>query len=64
MTITRDDLEDKLREVGDVVDDAEEQVIGRSKWVIGGLALAAVLVVGFAIWRSRQDKITIEVYRQ
>ncbi len=65
MTVSRDDLETKLREVESAVDEVGDRVAGRSKWVLIGVGVAVVAVVGFSLWRrSKQPKITIEVHRQ
>ena len=60
-TITRDDLEGKLREIEVVVDDTAKQW---SMWIVGGIAVTAVVVIGLKMWRSRHQKITVEVYTQ
>ena len=60
MTITRDDLEGKLREIEDVIDDTAKW----SRWAIAGIAVAAVVVIGFGIWRARGKQITVEVYQK
>ena len=60
-TITRDDLAEKLREIGDVVDTT---VTGASRWIIGGLVLATAVFVSWRIYRSRTQKITVEIYTQ
>ncbi|GMQ84652.1 MAG: hypothetical protein BMS9Abin07_0216 [Acidimicrobiia bacterium] len=57
--ITRDDLEEKLREIEGVVDTATR---GVSRWVIGGLVVVTAVFVGWKIYRSRTQKITVEVY--
>jgi flagellar biosynthesis/type III secretory pathway M-ring protein FliF/YscJ len=65
MTVNRDDLENKLREVESAVDEVGDRVAGRSKWVLIGLGVAVVAVVGLSLWRrSKQPRITVEVYRQ
>ncbi len=60
-TITRDDLEGKLREIEDAFDTT---VMGASRWIIGGLALATAVFVSWRIYRSRTQKITVEIYTQ
>ena len=60
-TITRDDLEGKLREIENVVDTT---VRDASRWIIGGLVVATAVFVGWRIYRSRTQKITVEVYTQ
>ena len=59
-TISRDDLETKLRQIEDVVDDTARDW---SMWIVGGLAVAAVVVIGVGVWRARRrSPITVEVY--
>ncbi len=58
-TITRDDLEGKLREIEGAVDQAARDW---SKWIIGGAVVATVAIVGWKIYRSRTRRITVEVY--
>jgi hypothetical protein len=58
-TITRDDLEGKLREIEGAVDEAARDW---SKLIIGGAVVAAVVVIGWRIYRSRTQRITVEVY--
>ncbi len=60
-TITRDDLESKLREIEDVVDTT---VGDTSRWIIGGLVVATAVFISWRIYRSRTQKITVEVYTQ
>ncbi len=59
--ITRDDLEGKLREIEDVVDTT---VRDASRWIIGGLVVATAVFISWRIYRSRTQKITVEVYTQ
>lgn len=62
MTVSRDDLEAKLRDIEDVVVAAEEgakQNVGR---FVGGAVLVVVAIVAYGIWRSRRRRIHIEVY--
>ena len=59
-TITRDDLEGKLRQIEDVVDDA---VISWIPVILGGIAVVAAVAIFVGIRRSRrQPPVTIEVY--
>ncbi len=60
-TITRDDLEGKLREIEDVVDTTARDA---SRWIIGGLVVATAVFISWRIYRSRTQKITVEVYTQ
>ncbi|MFB3049690.1 MAG: hypothetical protein ACE1Z9_06015 [Acidimicrobiia bacterium] len=59
--ITRDDLEGKLREIEEVVDTT---VRDASRWIIGGLVVATAVFISWRIYRSRTQKITVEVYTQ
>jgi hypothetical protein len=59
--VTRDDLEDKLREIEEA---ATATARDWSKWIIGGLVLTAAVVVGVGVMRRRRTPpITVEVYR-
>ena len=58
-TITKDDLEGKLREIEGAVDEAARDW---SKWIIGGAVVATVVMIGWKIYRSRTQRITVEVY--
>ena len=61
--IDKSDLEAKLREIEGVVTDAEEQTVARARWVAVGAAVLVVGLVGFAVWRSRRNKVRVEVYQ-
>ncbi|MEN8233859.1 MAG: hypothetical protein ABFR89_02910 [Actinomycetota bacterium] len=63
MTIHRDDLEAKLREIDEVVSDTEEGAKQNSRIVIAGAAVVIVGLVAYGIWRSRRRRIHIEVYQ-
>ncbi len=54
MTIHRDDLESKMREIEAVVSDTQEEARNASKWVIAGVAVLVVGLVAYRIWRRRQ----------
>jgi hypothetical protein len=59
-TITKADLEAKLREIDAAVDETTQQW---SKWLIAGLAVTAAVVIGIGIMRARrQAPVTVEVY--
>lgn len=62
MTVRKDDLEAKLREIEGVVIDVEDEV--RSNTILFALAAGAVVLglVALAVWRSRQPRIMVEVY--
>ncbi len=64
MTVQKADLEAKLREIEGVVTDVEEEA--RSNATTIAIVAGAVIIglVAFAIWRSRQSKIRVEVYTQ
>lgn len=64
MTVQKADLEAKLREIEGVVTDVEEEA--KSKGVTIAVVTGVVLigVIAFAVWRSRQSKIRVEVYTQ
>lgn len=58
--VTRDDLEQKLRQIEDVVEGTARDW---SKWIVGGIAVGAAVVIGVGIWRARRrSPITVEVY--
>lgn len=59
-TISRDDLEGKLRQIEDVVEGTARDW---SKWIVAGVVVSAAIVIGVGVWRSRRrSPITVEVY--
>jgi hypothetical protein len=62
-TIDKSDLEAKLREIEGVVVDAEEEASSTIKWVAIAIGVIVVGAVAYRIWRGRQNKILVEVYR-
>jgi hypothetical protein len=64
MTVQRADLEAKLREIEGVVTDVEDKA--RSNAVMIGVIAGAVIVgiVAFSVWRSRHNRIRVEVFTQ
>lgn len=64
ITIHRDDLESKLREIESVVNDKGAQARMRSRVVIVGATVVFVGYIAYRIWRGRQQKIRVEVYHQ
>jgi len=62
MTVDKTDLEAKLREIEGVVTDVETEA--RSNALMIGLIAGAVVVgiVAFSVWRSRHNRIRVEVY--
>ena len=63
MTISRDDLEGKLREIEAVVVETEEEAKQHVGLVIGGVVVVVVALIAYGIWRSRRRRIHIEVYQ-
>jgi FtsZ-interacting cell division protein ZipA len=63
MTISRDDLEGKLREIEAVVVETEEEAKQKVGLVIGGAVVVVVALIAYGIWRSRRRRIHIEVYQ-
>jgi hypothetical protein len=63
VTISRDDLESKLREIEDVVSDTEAEVKSRAPAIIAGVTVVVVLAIAYSVWRSRRRRIRVEVYR-
>ncbi|MEA3510129.1 MAG: hypothetical protein U9R51_01720 [Actinomycetota bacterium] len=63
MTISRDDLEGKLREIEGVVVETEDEARKNAGLLIGGAVVVVVALVAYGIWRSRRRRIHIEVYQ-
>jgi hypothetical protein len=63
MTISRDDLEGKLREIEGVVVETEEGAKQNVAFIVGGVAVVVVALIAYGIWRSRRRRIHIEVYQ-
>lgn len=63
MTINRDDLEGKLREIEGVVVETEEDAKKNVGLLVGGAVVVVVALVAYGIWRSRRRRIHIEVYQ-
>lgn len=63
MTVTRDDIEAKARQLADAVDETRESV--KNKAVIAAVALGVVVAGAFIIGRRRgsRNKTVVEVYR-
>lgn len=62
--IDKSDLEAKLREIEGVVLDVEETGKTNAAVIAVGVAVVVVSIVAYGIWRSRRNKIRIEVYRR
>ena len=52
MTITRDDLEGKLREIEDVVVETEDEAKRNIKLYVVGATVIVVAIVAYSMWRS------------
>ncbi|MCL1694185.1 MAG: hypothetical protein M3096_10905 [Actinomycetia bacterium] len=63
MTISRDDLEGKLREIEGVVVETEDEAKQNLGLVVGGAVVVVVALIAYGIWRSRRRRIHIEVYQ-
>jgi hypothetical protein len=63
VTITREDIEAKARELVGVVDETKEAV--QQKAMLGAVAGAVVVAAAFILGRRRgsRDKTMVEVYR-
>ncbi|MCL1587537.1 MAG: hypothetical protein M3092_03890 [Actinomycetia bacterium] len=63
MTVDKADLEAKLREIEGVVIDVENEA--RSNALVIGVVTGVVIVgiIAFTVWRSRHNRIRVEVYR-
>lgn len=62
MTVDKADLEAKLREIEGVVTDVEREA--RSNALIIGVVVGVVVVgvVALSVWRSRRNRIRVEVF--
>jgi len=63
MSVSRDDLEARLREIEGVVADTEDEAQKNMGLLIGGVVVVVVTLVAYGIWRSRRRRIHIEVYQ-
>lgn len=63
MTVSKQDIEAKARELVGVVDDTKESA--KDKAVMGAVAVAALVAVAFLVGRKRgsRNKTMVEVYR-
>jgi hypothetical protein len=63
MTVDKSDLEAKLREIEGVVIDVENEA--RSNALVIGVVTGVIIVgiIAFSVWRSRHNRIRVEVYR-
>jgi uncharacterized membrane protein YvbJ len=63
VTISRDDIEAKARQIVSAIDETKESV--RDTAVLAGVAIAVVVVIAFFFGRRRgsRNKTLVEVYR-
>lgn len=63
MSVTRDDIEAKAREIIGVVDDTRESA--KDTAVLAGIAIAAVVGIAFLVGRRKgsRNKTLVEVYK-
>ena len=63
MTISRDDIEAKARQIVSAIDETKESA--KNTAVLAGVAIAVVVVIAFVMGRRRgkQSKTLVEVYR-
>lgn len=64
MTIHRDDLEAKLREIEGVVTDTEEEISRRRTLILVGVGVVVVGFIAYRIWKRSQRPVRIEVFHQ
>jgi len=63
MTVSRDDLESKLKDIEDVVVATEDDAKQNVALIVGGVVVVAAVLIAYGIWRSRRRRIHIEVYQ-
>ena len=63
MTVSRDDLESKLRDIEDVVVTTEDEARQNVPLIVGGAVVVIAVIIAYGIWRSRRRRIHIEVYQ-
>lgn len=63
MTVTRDELEAKLRDIEDVVVTTEDDAKQNVGIVVGVAVVVVVAIVAYGIWRSRRKRIHIQVFQ-
>ena len=63
MTVSRDDLESKLRDIEDVVVATEDDAKQNVGLLVAGAVVVVAGVIAYGIWRSRRRRIHIEVYQ-
>lgn len=63
MSISRNDLETKLREIEDTVVDTGEEVRGKGALIAAGVVTVVVVIVVWGIMKRRRGRVRVEVYR-
>ncbi|MGB5167807.1 MAG: hypothetical protein WBP49_05295 [Acidimicrobiia bacterium] len=63
MTVTRDELEAKLRDIEDVVVATEEDAKANLSVIVGAAVVVAVVIIAYGVWRSRRKRIHIQVFQ-
>lgn len=64
MTIHRDDIEAKLREIEGVVTDTEEELSRRRTLILVGIGVVVVGFIAYRVWKRSQRPVRIEVFHQ
>jgi heme/copper-type cytochrome/quinol oxidase subunit 2 len=62
-TVDKSDIEAKLREIEGVVLEAEDKAKSKTMMVAAGVVAVVAGVIVYSMWRSRQNRIRVEVYR-
>ena len=57
MTVSRDDLESKLRDIEDVVVTTEDEAKQNVGLIVGGAVVVVAVIIAYGIWRSRRRRI-------
>jgi hypothetical protein len=63
MTVDKDDLEAKLREIEGVVVDVKDETRSNVLAISVVTGVVIVGIIAFSVWRSRHNRIRVEVYR-
>ena len=63
MTISRRDLETKLREIEDTVVDTGDEARSKAALIAVGVVTVVVVIIVWSVVRRRRGRIRVEVYR-
>ncbi len=63
MTISRRDLETKLREIEDTVVDTGDEARSKAVLIAAGVVTVVVIIVVWSVIRRRRGRVRVEVYR-